>query len=66
MLVTVPGRAQPLSLMGKVSHTILAHDEEPPGMGIIFELDDAGREQLAAVIKELVALIDKNALPDAI
>ncbi len=66
MLVTVPGRAQPLSLMGKVSHTILAHDEEPPGMGIIFELDEAGRQQLAAVIKELVALIDKNALPDAI
>lgn len=66
MLVTVPGKAQPLSLMGKVSHTILAADEEPPGMGIVFDLDEAQREQLAAVIKELEELIDNNALPDEV
>jgi uncharacterized protein (TIGR02266 family) len=66
MLVTVPGKAQPLSLMGKVSHTILAADEEPPGMGIVFDLDDAQREQLAAVIKELEELIENNALPDEV
>jgi uncharacterized protein (TIGR02266 family) len=64
MLVTVPGKPQPLSLMGKVTHTILAQDEEPPGMGIVFDLDDAQREQLAAVIKELEELMEKNALPD--
>jgi uncharacterized protein (TIGR02266 family) len=64
MLVTVPGKQQPLSLMGKVSHTIVAADEEPPGMGIVFDLDDAQREQLAAVIKELEELLEKNALPD--
>src|SRR6185503_2183888 len=28
MLVAIPGKAQPLSLVGKVSHTILDHDEE--------------------------------------
>ena len=55
MLVTVPGKAQPLSLVGKVSHTILAADEEPPGMGIVFDLDDAQREQLLEVMKELEA-----------
>lgn len=66
MLVTVPGKAQPLSLMGKVSHTILAADEEPPGMGIVFDLDEAQREQLAAVIKELEELIENNALPDEV
>jgi Tfp pilus assembly protein PilZ len=64
MLVSVPGKQQPLSLMGKVSHTILAADEEPPGMGIVFDLDDAQREQLVAVIKELEELLEKNALPD--
>ena len=53
MLVSVPGKQQPLSLVGKVSHTILPHDEEAPGMGIVFELDDAQREHLQAVIKEL-------------
>lgn len=63
MLVTVPGKPQPLSLVGKVSHTILAHDEEPPGMGIVFDLDDATREQLAAVIKEIEEALEKGVLP---
>ena len=66
MLVSVPGKDQPLSLMGKVSHTILAHDEEPPGMGIVFDLDDAQREQLHAVIKELEEAMEKNSLPDPV
>ena len=57
MLVSVPGKQQPLSLVGKVSHTILPHDEEAPGMGIVFELDDAQREHLHAVIKELEELL---------
>ena len=64
MLVTLPGKPQPLSLMGKVSHTILPHDEEPPGMGIVFDLDEAQRENLVAVIKELEALLEKNELPE--
>ena len=66
MLVDVPGKPQPLSLMGKVSHTILAQDDEPPGMGVVFELDDAQRAQLAAVIRELEELMDNNALPDPV
>ena len=66
MLVSVPGKDQPLSLVGKVSHTILAHDEEPPGMGIVFDLDDAQREQLQAVIKELEEALEQNSLPDPI
>ena len=53
MLVSVPGKQQPLSLVGKVSHTILPHDEDTPGMGIVFDLDDAQREHLQRVIKEL-------------
>jgi Tfp pilus assembly protein PilZ len=53
MLVTIPGRAQPLSVMGKVSHTILGGDEAPPGMGVIFEVDDAQRADLVAVVTEL-------------
>lgn len=64
MLVTVPGKPQPLSLMGKVMHTILAQDEEPPGMGIVFDLDDAQRTQLVGVLEELEELLANNALPD--
>jgi Tfp pilus assembly protein PilZ len=63
MLVMVPGKPQPLSLVGKVSHTILSHDEEPPGMGIVFELDDAQREVLITVIKELEEMLKQGGLP---
>jgi Tfp pilus assembly protein PilZ len=63
MLVTIPGKPQPLSLVGKVSHTILAADDEPPGMGIVFDLDDGQREQLHAIIKELEELLDRGVLP---
>ena len=63
MLITVPGKPQPLSLVGKVSHTILPQDEEPPGMGIVFDLDDAGRQLLTGVIKELEEELIAGRLP---
>ena len=63
MLVSVPGKPNPLSLVGKVSHTILAADEEPPGMGIVFDLDDAAREQLTQVIKEIEEALERGGLP---
>ena len=63
MLVAVPGKPQPLSLVGKVSHTILAEDEEPPGMGIVFDLDDEQRAQLLEVIEELEKQLEAGKLP---
>lgn len=55
MLISVPGRAQPLSIVGKVSHTISEPDDEPPGMGVVFDIDDAQRAQIAGVLRELEA-----------
>jgi Tfp pilus assembly protein PilZ len=66
MLVSVPGKTQPLSLIGKVSHTITDHDDEPPGMGVVFDLDDTQRESLAGVIKELEQALESGALPGPI
>jgi uncharacterized protein (TIGR02266 family) len=63
MLVTVPGRTEPLSLVGKVSHTIVAQDEEPPGMGIVFELDEAQRATMTAVVNELEVQLREGKLP---
>jgi Tfp pilus assembly protein PilZ len=63
MLVSLPGRPQPLSLVGKVSHTILDSDDEPPGMGIVFDLDDATRSQLAEIVRELEAQLAAGKLP---
>ena len=63
MLVTVPGKSQPLSLMGKVSHTIIAEDDEPPGMGVVFELDDTQRADLVEVIRHLETEFAAGNLP---
>ena len=63
MLVTLPGRPQPLSLVGKVSHTILDLDDEPPGMGIVFDLDDDARRQLTEIVRELEAQLHAGKLP---
>jgi Tfp pilus assembly protein PilZ len=63
MLVAVPGKSQPLSLVGKVSHTILPGDEEAPGMGVVFVIDDAQRAQLVAVMKELEQQLVTGKLP---
>lgn len=63
MLVTIPGKPQPLSLVGKVSHTIVTQDEEPPGMGIIFDLDATQRETLGAIVKELEVEMQAGRLP---
>ena len=63
MLVTVPGKSQPLSLMGKVSHSVQGEDDdEPSGMGIVFELDEAQREQLVEVVKDLEAQLAAGTL----
>lgn len=66
MLVSLPGRPQPLSLIGKVSHTIVAQDDEPPGMGIVFDLDDAARDQLAEVVRELEDQLHAGKLPTGV
>lgn len=63
MLVTLPDRPQPLSLTGKVSHTIIAQDDEPPGMGVVFDLDDTARDQLAEIVRELEAQLQAGKLP---
>ncbi len=63
MLVTVPGKPQPLSLMGKVSHTIVKQDDEAPGMGIVFECDDSQRDELVSIVRDLEAQFNDGKLP---
>lgn len=63
MLLTVPGKPAPVSLVGVVSHTIVVSDEEPPGMGIVFDLDDNQREALRVVIAELEQALKAGKLP---
>lgn len=62
MQLTLPNRPQPLSLVGKVSHTIVDPDERP-GMGIVFDLDDTARDQLAQIVRELEDQLRAGTLP---
>lgn len=63
MLVAIPDRPQPFSVFGRVTHTILPHDDEPPGMGLIFDLDDTQRAALGAIVKELEEQMHAGRLP---
>lgn len=63
MLITVPGRAEPLSLRGTVSHVILPDDEVPAGMGVLFAMDEAQREAVRSVVVELETALDAGTLP---
>jgi Tfp pilus assembly protein PilZ len=63
MLITIPGRSEPLSLRGAVTHTILPGDDEPAGMGVTFALDPAQRALLRDVVAELERGLDAGSLP---
>jgi Tfp pilus assembly protein PilZ len=62
MLVAVPGKSQPLSIVGKVSHTIPKHESEQPGMGIVFEMDEKQKAELNEIVKELEASLKDGRL----
>jgi PilZ domain len=63
MLITIPGRNQPWSVMGKVSHIIGPHDDLPPGMGISLELNDVQRTEWMSILLELETRLAQGSLP---
>jgi uncharacterized protein (TIGR02266 family) len=66
LFVTVPGSAQPLSLTGMVQHTVVPDDEDTPGMGIMFKLEDGQRAALTKVVDELEKAFLSGQLPEAL
>ncbi|ACY13129.1 PilZ domain-containing protein [Haliangium ochraceum] len=64
MLITVPGRDEPLSLHGEVSHTVLADDEDIPGMGVVFEQQDRS-DELTGIIDRLEKAFLSGTLPES-
>jgi hypothetical protein len=46
-----------------VTHTILPHDGEIPGMGVVFDCDDRQREQLVELMNELEQQMQLGRLP---
>ena len=66
LLVKVPGQTEPLSLTGVVSHTVVPEDEDIPGMGIVFRIDDSTRARLIKAIDELENAMKTGKLPNNI
>lgn len=66
LILAVPGRAQPLSLVGVVSHTVVPEDEDTPGMGIVFKIDDETRRALLQAVDELEKAFLSGSLPEAL
>ena len=64
LLITLPGRPQPLSLVGVVTHTVVPEDEDTPGMGIVFRLVDGEREEITAAVDELEQAFLTGTLPE--
>lgn len=64
LLVSFPGQEKPTSLVGVVTHTVVVEDEDVPGMGIVFSLDDASRDELTARVDELEKKFLKSELPE--
>lgn len=60
----VPGRAEPLQLKGVVTHTVIPEDEDVPGMGVRFELDERGQAEIKAVVDQLEAALYRGTLPE--
>jgi Tfp pilus assembly protein PilZ len=60
----IPGQAAPLTLSGVVSHTVVVEDEDVPGMGIVFRLDDPMRGQLVQAVDALERKFQSGELPD--
>lgn len=65
LLLSFPGRDQPLSLSGVVSHTVVPEDEDTPGMGIVFRLDDGVRVHLIAAVDDVEKKFLADQLPEA-
>jgi Tfp pilus assembly protein PilZ len=64
LLIEVPGAAEPISLAGKVSHTVVIEDDDVPGMGILFQLTPEQRTAFETMIDELEQAFLKGALPE--
>ena len=66
LLLTIPDRPQPLSLSGLVTHTVVVEDEDVPGMGIVFQVDEAMAATLRTCVDELERRFLGNELPEAL
>jgi hypothetical protein len=64
-VLTVPGRAESIELKGTVSHTVIAADDDVPGMGVRYLVEEPGvADEMMKLVDELEQAFLAGALPD--
>jgi uncharacterized protein (TIGR02266 family) len=67
LLLNVPGYPTPLSLAGRVTHTVVVEDEDVPGMGIVLAFtDETQRSSFTRIVDELEKAFLSGRLPEAV
>jgi hypothetical protein len=64
LMLLFPGRSDPVTLVGRVSHTVVVEDEDTPGMGIRFEFKSGQAEAFQRLIDDLEDRFTRGKLPD--
>jgi Tfp pilus assembly protein PilZ len=64
LLITIPGRSDALSVVGRVTHTVVPEDDDVAGMGIVFRASAAEAEQIASAIDALEKSFLEGVLPE--
>lgn len=64
LLLTVPTKAQPVSLMGVVSHTVVVEDEDIPGMGIRFRFEGEQKKEFKQLVDAIERMFMENKLSE--
>jgi hypothetical protein len=60
----MPGRAEPVALVGSVQHTVVVEDDDVPGMGILFRFKDGEAAEFTGLIDELEKAFIAGTLPE--
>ena len=64
LYITFPGRTDPVSVIGVVSHTVVIEDEDLPGMGIRFTFDGGASDDFCDMVDKLEVAFVGAKLPD--
>lgn len=64
LLIEFPGEAEPASVAGVVSHTVVVEDDDVPGMGILFTLTPEQRTAFESRVDALEKAFLSGSLPE--
>ena len=64
LMLTFPGRDEPVTLTGVVSHTVVVEDEDVPGMGIRFKFPPGADRSFQELIDKLDQSFQTGRLPE--